>query len=62
MDDVGIDVHKHHRQICLVTEAGEVLHPRIPTQRERCAAVVAERPTTRIVLEASTESAWVARC
>jgi hypothetical protein len=62
MEHVGIDVHKNQSQICLFTAAGEVLHQRIHTQRVRCAAVFAERPTARILLEAATESAWVARC
>ena len=62
MEHVGIDVHKNQSQICLIPEAGEVLHQRIHTQRERLVAVFAERPKARILLEASTESAWVARC
>jgi transposase len=48
--------------MCLITEAGEVLHQRLHTQRERFAAVFAERPRARILSEASTESAWVAPC
>jgi len=31
----GIDVHKNQSQICLITEAGEVLHQRIHTQRKQ---------------------------
>jgi transposase len=62
MDYVGIDVHKNQSQICLITEAGEVLHQRLHTQRERFGAVFAERPRARILLEASTESEWVAQC
>ena len=59
---VGINVHKKQSQMCLLTEAGALLPQRIPTHREQCAAVCAERPTARIGREASTESAWVARC
>jgi hypothetical protein len=44
MEYVGIDVPKNQSQICLSTEAGEVLHQRIHTQRERLRAVFAERP------------------
>jgi transposase len=62
MEHVGIDVHKNQSQICIFTEAGEVLHQRIHTHRERFAAVFGERPPTRILIEASTESEWVARC
>jgi hypothetical protein len=28
MDHIGIDVHKNHSQMCLITAAGEVLHQR----------------------------------
>jgi hypothetical protein len=38
VEHVGIDVHKKQSQICIFTEAGEVLHQRIQTQRERFAA------------------------
>lgn len=62
MEHGGIDVHKNQSQICIFTEAGEVLHQRIHTNRERFAAVFAERPTARILIEASTESEWVAQC
>jgi len=41
MEYVGIDVYKNQNQICLITDAGEVLHQRIHTQRERRAAVLA---------------------
>ena len=57
---VGINVHKKQRQMCLLTEAGARLDQRIPTPWEQCAAVCAECPA-RIVREASTESAGVAR-
>src|SRR2546430_6659046 len=57
----GINVHKKQSQMCLLTKAGARLDQRIPTPREPCAAVCAERSTARIVREASTESAWVAR-
>jgi hypothetical protein len=42
MDYGGIDVHKNQSQICLITEAGGVLHQRFHTQRERFGAVFAE--------------------
>jgi len=62
MEYVGIDGHKNQSHLCLFTAAGEVLHQRLLTQRERFAAVCAERPKARILLEVSTESAWVAQC
>ena len=48
--------------MCTFTATGEILHQRLETHRERFAAVFAGRPTARILLEASTESAWVAQC
>ncbi len=62
MDYIGIDLHKRSSQICVLTEGGELLERRIPTTRERLAAVLADRPRARILVEASTESEWVARC
>jgi hypothetical protein len=58
---VGMNVHKKQSQMYLLTEAGARLAQCIPTPREQCAAVCTERPTARIVREASTESAGVAR-
>jgi transposase len=62
MEHIGIDVHKNQSQICIVTEAGEILQQRIHTQQERFAAVFAERSKARMLIEASTESEWVAQC
>src|SRR5216684_5713560 len=62
MEHLGIDVHKVESQICILTESGKVVERRIRTQRERFAAVLGERPRARILIEASTESEWVARC
>lgn len=62
MDHVGIDVHKRESQICIETEQGEVIESRIRTDRERFAAVFGGRPRARILIEAMSESEWVARC
>jgi hypothetical protein len=62
MEHIGIDVHKVESQICILTESGEVVERRIRTQRERFAAVLGERPQAKVLIEASTESEWVARC
>src|SRR5206468_2309368 len=62
MDHVGIDVHKQESQICILTEAGELIEQRIRTEPQRFAAVLGDRPRARILIEASTESEWVARC
>jgi transposase len=62
MDHIGIDVHKTDSQVCIVGEGGELREQRVRTTPERFAAVLGERPRARILLEASTESEWVARC
>ena len=62
MDHIGIDVHKRESQIYILAEGGEVIERRIRTGPERFDAVLGTRPRARIVLEASTDSEWVARC
>ena len=47
MENIGIDVHKKESQLCIITEAGEVL---------------GARGKAKVLMEASTESEWVARC
>lgn len=61
MDTIGLDLHKRESQLCTLTEAGELREARIATTRERFTAVLGDRPPARILLEASTESEWVAR-
>jgi len=62
VEHIGIDVHKNESQICWLTEEGEIQEPRILTRRDRFAAALGQRPRARILIEASTESEWVARC
>ena len=62
MEYVGIDLHKKESQICLLMETGEVIERRIRTESQRFAEVLGGRPRARILVEASTESEWVARC
>jgi transposase len=63
MQSIGIDVHKVHSQVCILDEEGAVLEEvRIQTDRERFGAVLGSRPRARILIEAGTESEWVARC
>ena len=62
MDHIGIDVHKKESQICILAEGGELIEQRIRTEPERFAAVLGPRPRARILIEASTDSEWVARC
>jgi transposase len=62
MEYVGIDLHKRQSQICILTEGGELIEQTIATTRERFAAVLGPRRGVRILVEASTESEWVAQC
>lgn len=60
MDFVGIDLHKTSSQICILSEGGELIERRIKTTRASFHEVFADRPAARILVEASTESEWVA--
>jgi transposase len=61
MDTIGLDLHKRESQLCILAQDGTVTERRIVTSRERCTAVLGDRPPARMLLEASTESEWVAR-
>lgn len=59
---IGIDVHKQESQICwLDTTTGETRQRRIETRRERFEAVLGPGPRGQVVIEAGTESEWVAQ-
>jgi transposase len=62
MDMIGIDLHKRESQLCTLAADGSVTEQRIVTSRERFTAVFGNRAPARILLEASTESEWVAQC
>jgi transposase len=62
MDHIGIDVHKNQSQVCTLEASGEQIEHRIMTDRLRFSKVFGGRPGVRILIEASTESEWVARC
>ena len=62
MDHIGIDLHKNQSQLCILTEDGELIEKRIATTRPRFTAELGNRAEARILVEASTESEWVARC
>ncbi len=62
MEHIGIDVHKNQSQVCILTGDSELVEKRIRTDRDRFAAVLGSRPRAKILIEASTESEWVARC
>ena len=61
MDTIGLDLHKRESQLCIGRDDGSVEERHIVTSRERFAAVLGDRPRARVLLEASTESEWVAR-
>ena len=60
MEHIGIDVHKRESQICILTPEGEIIERRIQSTREKFTAVFKARARARVLLEASTESEWVA--
>ena len=62
MEHVGIDVHKNQSQICIITSDGELIEKRISTERGRFETALSSHSGARILIEASTESEWVARC
>ncbi len=61
MDTIGLDLHKRESQLCIIDSRGAISEKRILTTRERFTAVLLGRSPCRILLEASTESEWVAR-
>jgi transposase len=61
MDTIGLDLHKRESQLCIGRDDGSVEERRIATSRERFTAVLGEQPKARVLVEASTESEWVAR-
>lgn len=60
MDIIGIDLHKRESQLCILGVEGDATEKRITTSRERFTAVLGPRAPARVLLEASTESEWVA--
>jgi transposase len=61
MDFIGFDLGKVSSQICIITAEGELLEYRIKTDRQQLTKLLGERPPARILIEAGTESEWVAR-
>jgi transposase len=59
---IGIDLHKRESQICwLDTQTGEMRQQRIQTRRDRFEAVLSGGASAQVLLEAGTESEWVAQ-
>ncbi len=61
MDFIGFDMGKVSSQVCIITESGELIERRIRTDREQIGKLLGGRPPARILIEACTESEWVAR-
>ena len=61
MEKIGIDVHKVSTQVCVLTETGEYEEHRIRTERDSLSKFFGSRPAGRVLLEAATESEWVAQ-
>src|SRR2546422_4362250 len=61
MDIIGLDLHQRESQLCICDADGTITERRIVTSRERFTAVLGDRPRAKILLEATTESEWVAR-
>jgi hypothetical protein len=60
MEYGAIDLHKKDSQIRIITASGEVIDRRVATSRPAFTKVFGERRPMRILVEASTESEWVA--
>lgn len=61
MYTIGLDLHKLQSQLCIGHPDGKMEERRIATTRERFTGVLGGHLPGRILLEASTESEWVAR-
>jgi transposase len=61
MEYGAIDLHKKESQVRIIDESGAIIDRRITTTRERLSGVFWGRPRARILVEASTESEWVAQ-
>ena len=61
MESIGLDLHIRESQLAITADDGTITDQRIATSRERFTAVLGRGPRAKILLEASTESEWVAR-
>jgi transposase len=61
MEIIGLDLHQRESQLSMKADDGTIKERRIGTSREWFTAVLGQRPRARILLEAMTESEWVAR-
>jgi transposase len=56
-----MDLGRRESQTAIITEAGELVEKRLRSERERLRRFFVDRPRSRILVEASTISEWVAR-
>ena len=61
MEYAAIDLHTKDRQVQIIMETGELIDRRIATTREKLTGLFWGRPRMRVLVEASTESEWVAQ-
>lgn len=61
MNYIGLDLGQTSSQICCLTSEGELIEKRIKTERESLKQFFSRMPRSKILLEASTISEWVAR-
>lgn len=61
MEIIGFDLHKRESQLAIKAADGTITDRRIATTRARLTEVFQARPRARVLLEASTESEWVAQ-
>ena len=61
MDYVGLDLGMTASQVCLLTDSGQLFEQRLKTSPDSLRQAFGSRPRARILLEASTESEWVAQ-
>ena len=61
MQHCGFDLAKTASQICIRTEGGQLIERRIKTTREELTRFFADLARTCILIEAATESEWVAQ-
>lgn len=61
MTTIGLDLHKRESQLCIGFDDGRIEERRVATTRQRFTEVLGGLESSRILVEASTESEWVAR-
>jgi transposase len=59
---VGMDLAKENSQLCIQTQLGVILEKRIRTDRATLEQVFGGRAPMQVLMEAGTESEWVAQC